>query len=171
MILHLHGNPCCDDEHYRLQLVLNLKNLRVRGRCHCTRCRETRLRVWRQAHRGSGRGALVASQVLDKSKVAPDERRLLQSVLGLPVDESSSEEEEDSADSDGSEDAGAPSADVARDESKSGGAASGAPRLPQAEVDALPTDPEEVIRVREAQKKRAGTCAVAWAACPSDSTR
>ena len=37
MILHLHGNPCCDDDHYRLQLVLNLKNLRVR-RCTYPLC-------------------------------------------------------------------------------------------------------------------------------------
>ena len=28
-ILNLQGNPCCEDAHYRLQLVLNLKNLTV----------------------------------------------------------------------------------------------------------------------------------------------
>ena len=29
VMLNLRGNKCCDDEHYRLQLVLNLPNLRV----------------------------------------------------------------------------------------------------------------------------------------------
>ena len=107
---------------------------------------------------------MTECQVLDKSKVAPDERRLLQSVLGLPVDESSSEEEEDdsSGESDGSEGGGAGKSDVGedsgRDEAKSGGVNATRPRLPREEVDALPTDPTEVIRLREVQKKRAGVC-------------
>ena len=45
-----------------------------------------------------------------------------------------------------------------RDEAKSGGVDATRPRLPRDEVDALPTDPTEVIRLREVQKKRAGVC-------------
>ena len=97
--------------------------------------------------------------MLDKSEVPSNERRMLQSVLGLPVDESSDEE----TDSDGDDDAGVDHGEEAKTSDE------GSARTPPTgddnaavtartavDIASLPTEPSAVLRLREQQKKRAG---------------
>ena len=91
--------------------------------------------------------------MLDKAEVGGGERRMLQTVLGLPVDSSSEEEEEDEDDSDS--DAGAEGKDV--DDTPAVAVVDRA--KVRAEIAALSTEPSAVLRMREELRQQAGTVA------------
>jgi len=91
--------------------------------------------------------------MLDKTTVESDERRMLQSVLGLPVDPASDEEDDDSEDGDDDDDGeGGMAVPSARAEAEADESKANVPR----DASSMPTDPSEVLKFRQQLKERAG---------------